>query len=249
MSDDQLTRINKYICESGFCSRKAADDYVKQGVVFINNDVARLGEKVRKGDTVTLNGNLVKPLEASEIKFIVLNKPVGVVCTAASHDARNVVDFVDYDERIYPVGRLDKDSQGLLFLTNKSDWVNTLLGAGNSHEKEYVVTVNKDITEVFIEGMSNGVPMLGVFTKPCTVVKESSRDFRITLTQGLNRQIRRMCKHFGYSVCKLERVRIMHIRLNGLLEGHWRELTTEELLPFSRMPSVSHPAQSRTPST
>ena len=188
-----------------------------------------LGDKVSCGDKVTVDGLAIEPLATDKVICIALNKPVGVVCTAASTDKRNIVDFVGYSSRIFPVGRLDKDSQGLIFLTNKCGLVDNILRTGNHHEKEYRVTVNKVITEDFIVGMSGGVPMLGVVTKQCKVVKESQYVFRITLVQGLNRQIRRMCKHYNYSVEKLERVRIMHINLNGLAIGRWRELAEEEL--------------------
>jgi len=188
-----------------------------------------LGDKVSSGDMVTVNGVAIEPLAADKVIFIALNKPVGVVCTAANTEKRNIIDFVGHRSRIFPVGRLDKDSQGLIFLTNRCGLVDKILRAGNHHEKEYLVTVNKEITDDFITGISRGVPMLGVVTKACKVVKESQTIFRITLVQGLNRQIRRMCKHYNYSVEKLERVRIMHINLNGLSIGQWRELADEEL--------------------
>jgi len=231
ISSDSLIRINKYICESGICSRKAADVYVKQGVVFIAGKLAKLGDKVSTGDEVTVNGLIIKPLTTDEVIFIVLNKPVGIVCTAEKTEKRNIIDFVGHSFRIFHVGRLDKDSQGLIFLTNKCDLVDKILHAGNHHEKEYLVTVNKEITDDFIAGISGGVPMFGVVTKECKAVKESQYVFRITLVQGLNRQIRRMCKHYNYSVKKLERIRIMHINLNGLglATGQWRELAKEEL--------------------
>jgi len=229
INSDSPIRINRYICESGICSRKAADLYVKRGVVFIDGKQAMLGDKVSSGDKVTLDGLAIEPLATDKVICIALNKPVGVVCTAASTDKRNIVDFVGHSCRIFPVGRLDKDSQGLIFLTNKSGLVDNILRAGNHHEKEYRVTVNKVITDDFIAGMSSGVPMLGVVTKQCKVVKESQYVFRITLVQGLNRQIRRMCKHYNFSVEKLERVRIMHVNLNGLAIGQWRELAEEEL--------------------
>ena len=188
-----------------------------------------LGDKVSSRDKVTVDGLAIEPLVSDKVICIALNKPVGVVCTAASTDKRNIIDFIGYSSRIFPVGRLDKDSQGMIFLTNKSGLVDNILRAGNHHEKEYLVTVNKVITDGFIAGMSSGVPMLGVVTKQCEVVKESQYVFRITLVQGLNRQIRRMCKHYNYSVDKLERVRIMHINLNELAIGQWRELAEEEL--------------------
>ena len=174
---------------------------------------------------------IVEPLTTDEVIFIVLNKPVGIVCTAEKTEKRNIIDFVGYKSRIFHVGRLDKDSQGLIFLTNRCDLADKILHAGNHHEKEYLVTVNKEITDDFIAGICGGVPMFGVVTKECKAVKESQYVFRITLVQGLNRQIRRMCKHYDYSVQKLERVRIMHINMNqlGLATGQWRELAKEEL--------------------
>ena len=189
-----------------------------------------LGEKVYPGDSVTLQGQSINRLPPEKVIFILLNKPVGVVCTVARTDKRNVVDFVNHTSRIYPVGRLDKNSEGLLFLTNRCDLVDKILRADNQHEKEYVVTVNKDITDDFMVGMSGGVPMLGVVTRRCETVKESRFVFRITLTQGLNRQIRRMCRHHGYRVEKLERVRIMHLTSTNLIPGQYRELTDNELL-------------------
>ncbi len=188
-----------------------------------------LGDKVSPGDKVTVKGQTIEPLSADKVIFIMLNKPVGVVCTAARTEKRNVVDFVNHTSRIYPIGRLDKDSQGLIFLTNQCDLVDKILRTGNQHEKEYRVTVNKEITDDFITSISSGVPMLGVVTKPCIAVKESRYVFTITLVQGLNRQIRRMCKHYNYKVEKLERIRIMHIKPTQLITGQWREFTSEEL--------------------
>jgi len=225
-----MTRINKYICESGICSRKAADVYVKQGVVFIAGKQAMLGDKVLPGEKVSVNGMIIAPLTADKVVFIALHKPVGVVCTAEKTETRNIVDFVGHSNRIFPVGRLDKDSQGLIFLTNRCDLVDKILSEGNQHEKEYMVTVDKEVTDDFIAAISNGVPILGVVTKKCKTVIESKYVFRITLVQGLNRQIRRMCTHYKYSVTKLERVRIMHINLNELPIGQWRNLAQEELL-------------------
>jgi 23S rRNA pseudouridine2604 synthase len=222
-------RINKYICESGICSRKAADVYVKRGAVFIDGKQAMLGDKVSSGDKVTVDGLAIEPLASDKVIFIALNKPVGVVCTAESTEKRNIVDFVGHSSRIFPVGRLDKDSQGLIFLTNRCDLVNKIVGADSHHEKEYRVTVDKEVTDDFIASISSGVPILGVVTKECKAVKESQFVFSITLVQGLNRQIRRMCKHYNYSVEKLERVRIMHINLNGLAMGQWRQLAEDEL--------------------
>lgn len=188
-----------------------------------------LGDKVSPGDQVIVNGLPVEPLSSEQVIFIALNKPVGVVCTADSTDKRNIIDFVDHRCRVFPVGRLDKDSQGLIFLTNRCDLVDKIVGADSHHEKEYVVTVNKPITDEFIARMSNGVPMLGRVTKACKVFKESAFVFRIILVQGLNRQIRRMCQHYHYSVKKLERIRIMHVDLKSLAAGQWRQLPEAEL--------------------
>ena len=241
MSSDAPVRINKYICESGICSRKAADIHVEKGLVLINGRQALLGDKVLPADKVTLNGQAIEPLSPDKVIFILLNKPVGVVCTAARTDERNVVDFVDHTSRIYPVGRLDKNSEGLLFLTNRCDLVDKILRADNLHEKEYIVTVNKNITDDFMVGISGGVPMLGVVTKRCKAIKESRNVFRITLTQGLNRQIRRMCKHYGYSVKKLERIRIMHLTSANLIPGQYRELAEEELLYLYQILKIQLP--------
>ena len=176
-----------------------------------------------------VNGRMLEPRGAEEFILIALNKPVGVVSTTEEGEKNNIVDFVNHSTRLFPIGRLDKDSQGLIFLTNNGDLVNKILRAGNNHEKEYLVTVSKPITDAFIAGMGNGVPILGEMTRKCAVSRESPFIFRITLIQGLNRQIRRMCEHFGYEVTKLERIRIMNIRLKGLPLGDWRDLTEEEL--------------------
>lgn len=222
-------RLNKFISESGLCSRREADRYISQGSVFINSRKAIIGDQVQPGDQVKVNGNLLEPLEAEDLVFIALNKPVGITSTTEDKVATNIVDFVNHSSRIFPIGRLDKDSQGLIFLTNNGDMVNKILRAGNKHEKEYVVTVNKPINAAVIEQMANGVPMLGVVTRKCVIVQEGPQTFRITLIQGLNRQIRRMCEYFGYEVSKLERVRIMNITLKGLALGDWRDLSTEEM--------------------
>ena len=224
-----LTRLNKYISESGICSRRDADRFIEQGNVFINGKRADVGQKVGPGDVVRVNGQELDPPDREDFQFIALNKPVGVVSTTEASEPNNIVNFVNHGVRIFPIGRLDKDSQGLIFLTNNGDLVNKVLRAGNNHEKEYLVTVNKPITEAFIEGMAGGVPMLGTRTKKCKVVKESPTVFRIILVQGLNRQIRRMCEHFNYQVTKLERVRIMNVNLKGLAVGDWRDLTPKEL--------------------
>jgi 23S rRNA pseudouridine2604 synthase len=228
MVDRSFTRINKFLSESGICSRREADRYIEQGCVFINGRQALIGDQVGAGDRVTLNGRPVEPRAEDEFVLIALNKPVGIVCTTESRERDNIVDFVNHRSRIFPIGRLDKDSQGLILLTNNGDLVNKILRAGNRHEKEYRVTVNKRLTNEFIAGMSAGVPILGVVTKKCEVRKESAFVFRITLIQGLNRQIRRMCEYFGYEVTKLERIRIMNVGLKGLPLGAWRDLTAGE---------------------
>jgi len=225
---DLTTRLNKYISESGLCSRREADRFIELGQVFINGKRAKVGDKVSIGDVVSVNGQKIAAREAENIIIIAYNKPVGITSTTEAGVKDNIVEHVNHSERIFPIGRLDKDSQGLIFLTNNGDLVNKILRAGNNHEKEYVVTVNKPITEQFVQDMSGGVPILGVMTKKCKVKKEGSNIFRITLIQGLNRQIRRMCEYFGYEVTKLERVRIMNISLKGLPLGDWRELDEKE---------------------
>lgn len=222
-------RLNKFISESGLCSRREADKFIERGLVFINKRKATIGDQVKVGDRVRVNGTELEPREGEDVVFIALNKPVGITSTTEENVQDNIVKFVNHSKRIFPVGRLDKDSQGLIFLTNDGDVINKILRAGNKHEKEYIVTVNKPLTSEMIAGMSKGVPILGVHTKKCAVVQEASHVFRITLIQGLNRQIRRMCEHFGYEVTKLERVRIMNIGLKGLPLGEWRDLTDEEL--------------------
>jgi 23S rRNA pseudouridine2604 synthase len=224
------TRLNKYISESGICSRRDADRYIEQGNVFINGKRVTLGDQVFPGDVVKVNGQLIEPRNEDNLIFIALNKPVGIVSTTEEGEKDNIVDFVNHSTRIFPIGRLDKDSQGLIFLTNHGDLVNKILRAGNDHEKEYLVTVNKPVTDDFIRGLGAGVPMLGTVTKKCKVKKEAPFVFRIVLVQGLNRQIRRMCEHFGYEVTKLERTRIMNVGMAGLPPGEWRDLTDDELV-------------------
>ena len=229
MFNTSSTRLNKYISESGICSRRDADRFIEQGNVYVNGKRAQVGAQVVAGDTVKVNGQLIEPREADDFIFIALNKPVGIVSTTESSEKNNIVDFVGHSDRIFPIGRLDKDSQGLIFLTSNGDLVNKVLRAGNNHEKDYVVTVNKPITDSFIEGLAGGVPILGRMTKKCPVTKVSPNVFNITLVQGLNRQIRRMCEHFGYEVVKLERTRIMNVSLKGLPVGDWRDLTPKEM--------------------
>lgn len=229
------TRLNKYISESGICSRRQADKFIENGNVFINGKRAKVGDQVWPGDRVVVNGNSIEPRKEEDAIFIAFNKPVGVTSTTEASTKNNIVDYVNHSERIFPIGRLDKDSQGLIFLTSNGDIVNKILRAGNNHEKEYLVTVNKPITDDFINAMSTGVPILGVMTKKCVVTKESAFVFKIILIQGMNRQIRRMCEHFGYEVTKLERTRIMNVSLKGLPLGEWRELTEQELSGIFKM--------------
>lgn len=229
------TRLNKYISESGICSRRQADKYIENGSVFINGKRAKIGDQVLPSDRVMVNGSEIEPRKVEDAIFIALNKPVGVTSTTEASTKNNIVDYVNHSERIFPIGRLDKDSQGLIFLTSDGDIVNKILRAGNNHEKEYLVTVNKPITEQFISSMSSGVPILGVMTKKCVISKESPFVFKIILIQGMNRQIRRMCEHFGYEVTRLERTRIMNISLKGLPVGDWRELTEPEMTGIYKM--------------
>ncbi len=221
-------RLNKFISDSGYCSRREADRFIEERKVTINKVVATLGDKVTPKDQVRVNGNLIEN-NAVESVYIALNKPVGVTSTTDPSDKTNVVDFINYPSRIFHIGRLDKDSEGLLLLTNDGDIVNKVLRAGNDHEKEYEVWVDKPLDPQFAERMSSGVKILGTTTKRCKVTVEGAKKFRIILTQGLNRQIRRMCEVFGYEVVRLKRVRIMNINLAPLATGQWRELEHKEL--------------------
>jgi 23S rRNA pseudouridine2604 synthase len=222
-------RLNKYISQSGLCSRREADAHIEQGRVLINGKKADIGTQVFPGDKVMVHGQNIEPRDEEKLIFIALNKPTGIVSTTESSERSNIVDFINHSTRIFPIGRLDKDSQGLIFMTNNGDLVNKILRAGNKHEKEYLVAVNKPISDDFILKMAQGVPILGVNTKKCKIERESTNSFRITLIQGMNRQIRRMCEHFKYEVTKLERIRIMNVKLKGLGVGDWRELTEIEL--------------------
>lgn len=220
-------RINKFISDTGICSRREADALIQAKRVTINGAAAELGSMVESGDEVRVDGKLAG--KRPKLVYVALNKPVGITSTTERHIKDNIIDFVQHPERIFPIGRLDKDSEGLILLTNDGDIVNKILRAENNHEKEYIVTVNKSITEDFISGMSNGVNILGTRTKPCKAAKIDDRSFNIILTQGLNRQIRRMCQVFGYRVVRLCRIRIMNIKLGQLKTGQWRNLTAEEL--------------------
>jgi 23S rRNA pseudouridine2604 synthase len=222
-------RLNKFISDSGVCSRREADKYIEQGHVFVNGKRAAIGVLVSARDKVLLNGNPIEAKTGTDFVFLAFNKPAGIISTTEIGVKDSIIDYIGYHERIFPIGRLDKESQGLIFLTNNGDIVNKILRAGNKHEKEYLVTVNKPVTDDFILKMGNGVPILSEMTKKCKVVKESVYSFRIVLIQGLNRQIRRMCENFGYDVVKLERIRIMNINLKGLPLGEWRQLQPEEM--------------------
>lgn len=220
-------RLNKWIAESGFCSRREADRLIAEGKVTIDGRVGVLGDKVMPGMKVRVDGRdaVVKTKKV----YIALNKPAGIVCTADPREPMNVVEYVGHPQRIFPIGRLDKDSEGLLLMTNDGEIVNRILRAAGGHEKEYVVTVNKVITDEFIKQMAEGVPILDTVTLPCRIVREDKQRFRIILVQGLNRQIRRMCEALGYRVTALTRERVMNIRLGHLKPGHWRNLTQAEL--------------------
>ncbi|MEK3884874.1 23S rRNA pseudouridine(2604) synthase RluF [Paenibacillus sp. PL2-23] len=219
-------RINKFISETGYCSRREADKLVESGQVTINGVVAELGSQAEQGDDVRVRGQRIG--EHKRHVYIALNKPVGITSTTERHIRGNIVDFVGHKERIFPIGRLDKDSEGLILMTNDGDVVNPILRSEGKHEKEYIVTVDRPINEAFVKGMSEGVKVLGSLTLPCKVTRVSERTFRIVLTEGRNRQIRRMCEAFGYHVRRLKRVRIMNIRLDELPVGKWRDLTEGE---------------------
>ncbi|MCR2807845.1 23S rRNA pseudouridine(2604) synthase RluF [Paenibacillus soyae] len=219
-------RINKFISDTGYCSRREADKLVESGQVTINGIVAELGSQAEPGDDVRVQGRRIG--EQKRHVYIALNKPVGITSTTERHIKGNIVDFVGHKERIFPIGRLDKDSEGLILLTNDGDVVNPILRSEGKHEKEYIVTVDRPINDAFVKGMSEGVKVLGSLTLPCKVTRVAERTFRIILTEGRNRQIRRMCEAFGYHVRKLKRVRIMNIRLDELPVGKWRDLTEGE---------------------
>lgn len=220
------TRINKYLSEIGFCSRREADRLIEQNKVTINDIIPEKGTKVFDGDVVKVDGVVVNK-KVTPV-YIALNKPVGIVCTTDREIPGNVVDFMNYPERIFHIGRLDKDSEGLLFMTNDGDIVNKILRAGNNHEKEYIVRVDQPLTEEFLDGMRNGVPILDTVTKPCKVKRTGHKEFKIILTEGLNRQIRKMCDYYGYRVHNLKRIRIMNVNLDVSL-GKWRHLTNQEI--------------------
>jgi 23S rRNA pseudouridine2604 synthase len=234
-------RLNKYLSESGICSRREADTYIAEGRVTVNGTPAGLGTQVSEGDEVKLDGDIVgQARKKTRPVYIALNKPVGITCTTERHVQSNIVDFVDHPERVFPIGRLDKDSEGLILLTNDGDIVNEVLRAEHNHDKEYIVAVDRPFGPDFVESMSRGVRLSDATTKPCKVEKLGAKVFRITLTQGLNRQIRRMAEAHGYTVEALQRVRIMHIKLGQLPLGRWRNLSEQEvagLLPAAPRPT------------
>ena len=229
-------RLNKYLGESGACSRREADQWIEAGRVTVNGAVAVLGTQVAESDVVLVDGKALRT--RPERVYLALNKPVGVECTTDRDVPDNIVDFVGHRERVFPIGRLDKDSEGLILLTNDGDVVNNVLRAEHEHEKEYVVAVDRPLTPAFLDGMAGGVPILGTVTNPCKVSQVGRNTFRIVLTQGLNRQIRRMCEHFGYTVRGLQRVRVMHVRLGDLPLGRWRNLTAAEVRGLVRSPKT-----------
>jgi 23S rRNA pseudouridine2604 synthase len=224
---EKTVRLNKYISETGVCSRREADKWIEAGRVTLNGAPATLGHKVAPGDEVRIDGNRVGAKKKAI--YIALNKPVGVTCTTESHVEDNIVQFVGHSERIFPVGRLDKDSEGLILLTNDGDIVNEILRSENEHEKEYRVSVNRPITDLSLKMLASGVKIMGVTTKPCKVERLDAESFRLVLTQGLNRQIRRMCSALGYRVRRLQRVRIINIHVGALRAGEWRYLTESEV--------------------
>lgn len=219
-------RINKFISETGFCSRREADKLVESGHVTINGEKALLGSQAEHGDDVRIDGRRIG--ERRSAVYIALNKPVGITSTTEQHVDGNIVEFVGHKERVFPIGRLDKDSEGLILLTNDGDVVNPILRSEGKHEKEYIVTVDKPVTAAFLKGMTEGVHILGSMTLPCKVTRIGDRVFRIVLTEGRNRQIRRMCEAFGFHVRRLRRIRIMNIHLGDLPRGQWRDLTEDE---------------------
>lgn len=239
MFNQARLRINKFIADSGLCSRRDADRFVEQGNVYINGKRAQLGDTVKANDLIKVNGQIIEPPTPEHFVLIALNKPVGIVSTTEDAEKNNIVDFVNHSARIFPIGRLDKDSQGLILLTNKGDWVNKILRAHNQHEKEYIVTLNKPFPDDFLSQMADGVPILGTRTKKCRLQRKGPNVFSIVLVQGLNRQIRRMCDYFGYEVTRLERVRIMNISLKGLALGDWRDLTQQELAELEKLVAKS----------
>jgi 23S rRNA pseudouridine2604 synthase len=232
--EEQKIRLNKYLSEVGYCSRRAGDKLIESGRVFINNEVASLGQKINISDEIKIDDKLVEVKTKRKI-YLALNKPIGIVCTTDTKvEKDNIIDFINYPERIFPIGRLDKPSSGLILLTNDGDIVNKILRTEHNHEKEYIVKVDKPLSQTIIDRMSKGVPILDTITKECVIKKLSSNEFKIILTQGLNRQIRRMCEYFNYKVVSLDRTRIMNIKLDLPL-GEYRELTNEEISSLNKL--------------
>lgn len=238
MDTTDLIRINKYLTEIGYCSRRGADKLIDEGRVTINGKLPELGTKIAPNDVVCVHGKPVSKA-AEEFVYLAFNKPVGIVCTTdTAVEKDNIIDFINFPKRIFPIGRLDKPSEGLIFLTNDGDIVNKILRARNNHEKEYLVTVNKNIDDYFLKRMRNGLPILDTVTRKCTVEKIGKNKFRIILTQGLNRQIRRMCEYLGYEVTALKRIRIMNVNLDVGI-GKWRHLSSKEMSEINRLISGS----------
>ncbi len=238
MKEKEATRINKFLSEMGYCSRRAADKLIEQGRVTINGKVPEMGTKITVADEVRVDGELISEPQEKPV-YIAFNKPIGIVCTTDTRvEKDNIIDFINYPSRIFPIGRLDKPSEGLILLTNDGDIVNKILRARNKHQKEYIVTVDRPLTKVFLEKMANGVPILDRVTRKCEIEEISKFQFRIILTQGLNRQIRRMCEYLGYNVTALKRIRIMNIQLDVPV-GKWRYLSEKELSEINEMISDS----------
>ncbi|WP_019614176.1 23S rRNA pseudouridine(2604) synthase RluF [Psychromonas ossibalaenae] len=241
MNTSSEKRLNKFISDSGFCSRREADKLIEQNRVKINGQIPELGTKVQPGDEVVVNGKRINAIaeNKSDRIYIAYNKPIGITCTTERDVYGNIIDAIGHKERIFPIGRLDKPSEGLIFLTSDGDIVNKILRAENAHDKEYLVTVDKPLSERFVERMQRGVPILDTITEPCTVKVQSRFVFSIILTQGLNRQIRRMCEYLGYEVTKLKRTRIMKVTVDKLKPGQWRNLTEQEMAEINRAVSSS----------
>ncbi|MEK9603208.1 MAG: 23S rRNA pseudouridine(2604) synthase RluF [Flavobacteriaceae bacterium] len=242
MEKTSLTRINKYLSEIGYCSRREADKLIDSGRVLVNGKKAEMGVKVSPNDKITVNGETLNSPKNKHV-YLAFNKPKGIVCTTDTRvEKDNIIDFINYPKRIFPIGRLDKPSEGLIFLTNDGDIVNKILRARNNHEKEYIVTVNKPITKDFIQKMGNGIPILDTVTKKCFVKQTHKNQFRIILTQGLNRQIRRMCEYLNYRVTELKRIRIMNVKLDVKV-GKWRYLKPEEFKKLNQLLGESSKTQ------
>lgn len=227
LDDNVLVRLNKYLSDAGVCSRREADRLIEQGKIYVDGKKAIVGQKVSNNQLIECDGKRIS--RENEFILIAFNKPRGLICSTVDNEGKNIVDYINYGKRIYPIGRLDKESEGLILLTNDGEISDKILRSRNNHEKEYIVTVDKNITDEFIKEMSSGVPILDVVTKKCKVEKIDSKTFRIILTQGLNRQIRRMCEYFGYKVKKLKRIRILNIKLGNLPIGKYRNVTDREL--------------------